>query len=350
MKRALPVSLLIMMTLFAASRGVFATDVADYAQRVERARTGLGILLENISRKEIGEPPVEPDAAVLDEVARLIPSTEKVETPAGMVETNNQWFAEGLKATEAETNLERRAALLSELEMRLGSISAEINKATALAPAERSKDENKRQLAEILSRPEYQRPPEPQDDQKSTWLKRFLEWLERLFPKFSPREGSTEGISSAYGVLQWVLILAVIFVLGFVLYKLFPLFGPRVRGALLEENEARVILGERVEENRSSNDLFGEAEQLARAGDVRGAIRKGYIALLCELSDRDLIGLARHKTNRDYLRDVRKRRDVYERMSGLTGEFERHWYGSQAARPDDWEKFRRGCGETIKTI
>ena len=138
--------------------------------------------------------------------------------------------------------------------------------------------------------------------------------------------------------------------LGFVLYKLLPLFAPRFRRIVREGREERVILGEKIGEDQSADDLFGEAERLAREGDVRGAIRKGYVALLCELSDRKLIGLARHKTNRDYLRDVRSRREIYERMNGLTGKFERHWYGGQTARPDDWEEFRQNCGETLKAI
>jgi hypothetical protein len=73
---------------------------------------------------------------------------------------------------------------------------------------------------------------------------------------------------------------------------------------------------------------------------LRGAIRKGYIAFLCELSDRKIIGLSQHKTNRDYLRDVRKKDDLYENMSGLTNNYERHWYGFDAAEEKDWEEFK----------
>ena len=97
-------------------------------------------------------------------------------------------------------------------------------------------------------------------------------------------------------------------------------------------------------------DSREEAERLAREGNLRQAIRKGYIALLCELSDRKLIGLAQHKTNRDYLRDVRRRHALYQNMSGLTDNFERHWYGFEKADEKDWEEFRRRCGDTIKAI
>jgi len=232
-------------------------------------------------------------------------------------------------------------------------VVSELDELQTTTAAERSKDEDKQKLADILNRPEYQRPVREEKDKSSEGsglIAKFLEWLEGMLPKFSPPEGTAEGTTAVFGVLQWVLIIAVLFVLGFVLYKLLPLFAPRFRRVMSEEREERVILGERIADDQSAQDLFGEAERLAREGDVRGAIRKGYVAFLCELSDRKLIGLARHKTNRDYLRDLRSRREIYESMNGLTGKFERHWYGSQEARPSDWEEFRQTCGETLKAI
>jgi hypothetical protein len=50
--------------------------------------------------------------------------------------------------------------------------------------------------------------------------------------------------------------------------------------------QERVILGERISAEETAQILFAEAEHLARQGNLRGAIRKGYIALLCDLSDR----------------------------------------------------------------
>ena len=330
----------------------FAADVGDYQRRVDSAKAGIGMLIENVSQMEIGETPSQPNAEVFAEVRKLIPSTEKIDSPAGTVETNNQWFVDELKAAEAEQDLARRAVILTQLEQRLAALSVELDELQVRAESERSKDEDKQKLSEILNRPEFQRPiKEPNEESEgASWLKRFIEWIEGLFPKISPSAGAAEGTASFVGVLQWVLIIAVILVLGFVMYKLLPLFAPRFRRVIRDEREERVILGERIGEDQSADDLFGEAERLAREGDVRGAIRKGYVALLCELSDRKLIRLARHKTNRDYLRDIRSRREVYERMNGLTGKFERHWYGGQDAVPHDWEEFRETCGETLKAI
>ncbi|MBA2645586.1 MAG: DUF4129 domain-containing protein, partial [Pyrinomonadaceae bacterium] len=111
------------------------------------------------------------------------------------------------------------------------------------------------------------------------------------------------------------------------------------------KREARIVLGERVEAEQTATDLLDEAEQLARAGDLRGAIRKGYIALLCELGDRKIIRLAQHKTNRDYLDAVRAsgaNQNLYSTMKPLTASFERHWYGLEPATEADWDNFKKG--------
>ncbi|MGI8642348.1 MAG: DUF4129 domain-containing protein, partial [Pyrinomonadaceae bacterium] len=129
--------------------------------------------------------------------------------------------------------------------------------------------------------------------------------------------------------------------IGFLIYRFAPFFANRFRQRVKKEKKDRVILGERLSADETAQNLFNEAEKLALTGNLRGAIRKGYIALLCELSERKIIGLAQHKTNRDYLRDVRQRRELHESMNGLTSNFERHWYGFDKADEKDWEEFRQ---------
>ncbi|HQU92487.1 MAG TPA: DUF4129 domain-containing protein [Pyrinomonadaceae bacterium] len=327
-----------------------AAEVVDYQKRVHAARAEIQDLLANVAAEEEGEEPNPPNAEVFAGVRKNLPASEKLVTPNGEIETNNQWLIDRLKAAEEQTDLTKRAEILNEIDERLAGISAELDKLQAAQAADRSKDEDKRKLSEILSRPEYQKPEvkPPEESLMSRLLRQFFEWLESILPKFGM--GTAPDLSGAVSVTQYILIGLILLLLGFLAYKLVPLFVPRFRRKAKGEKEDRVILGETIADDVSASDLFGDAERLAREGDLRGAIRKGYVALLCEMSDRKLIGLARHKTNRDYLRDVRSRREIYNEMNGLTGSFERHWYGSQDARREDWEEFRRRCGDTIKAI
>ena len=72
--------------------------------------------------------------------------------------------------------------------------------------------------------------------------------------------------------------------------------------------------------------------------------------MLCDLSDRKIVRLARHKTNRDYLRDVRKNDSLFENMTGLTLNFETNWYGLRTTEPADWEDFRTRYLQTIANV
>ena len=112
---------------------------------------------------------------------------------------------------------------------------------------------------------------------------------------------------------------------------------------------ARIVLGERLEPDQSARDLLSEAENLARTGDLRAAIRKAYIALLLELGERKIITLEQHKTNRDYLRAVRRVERLYPNVKQLTDSFELHWYGSARATETDWQAFRSGYKQALST-
>ena len=119
--------------------------------------------------------------------------------------------------------------------------------------------------------------------------------------------------------------------------------------SLGQKREARIVLGENLEPDQTAADLLAQADALARTGDLRAAIRKAYIALLCELGDRKLISLAQHKTNRDYLYSVRDKVSLYSSLRKLTTSFELHWYGLVPAGENDWNDFRNDYHKTLRT-
>lgn len=335
--------------VFVLGSAVLAADVADYQKRLDSAQAGITVLLENIADEELGKTPEQPNNEVFRTIRALVPASESIETASGSLSTGNEWFINGLNEAEKESDLTKRARGLTVLRERLAAILADLDE---LDPNQQSitKDSDKQKLAEILERPEYQRPPAEEVSEAGSLLRRLLEWIESWFPKYRPSPSVPSVFGSIATVLIYVMIAAILAVIGFGIYKLLPLFAFRSRRERAAISADRVILGERIGEDQTAKDIFSEAELLARNGDLRGAIRKGYVALLFELSDRKLIGLVRHKTNRDYLRDLRSKTLIYSQMNQLTGSFERHWYGSQAAEPADWEEFRKEYGETINAL
>jgi hypothetical protein len=156
--------------------------------------------------------------------------------------------------------------------------------------------------------------------------------------------------------MSWLSFLAMIFIFmlaagvaGYAIYKFAPFFQRQRAKLKLNKREARIVLGERLAPDQTPADLLGEAEALARKGELRAAIRKAYIALLCELGERKILTLAQHKTNHDYLRAVRERRPLLDEMQKLTNSFENHWYGFRQTTADDWTAFRSGYEKVIGT-
>lgn len=317
----------------------------EYRAHIQEALAELSELMDSGKIETATEQAVRTRVA-FEKVRQLVPAEETVEWAGGRVKVNNAWLGEELNAYEKlalddaqrEAVLKRASQRLLALEERLKELSVE-NKSAAAS----TKEQEKARLEAILRRQEYSEKPL----EKSLW-ERFMEWLNSLFPNRNPLQP---------GQSSWGSIIAMIFIFGltaallaYALWKLSPFFG-RLKGTglNLEKRQARVVLGERLAPDETSADLLAQAEALARKGELRAAIRKGYIALLCELGDRKVLNLAQHKTNHDYLRAVREKRPLLNEMQKLTASFENHWYGFVPATPDDWANFRTGYQQTLKT-
>jgi len=341
--RFLPLALII---LIFPSLAVAAT-LSEYLENVNHLKDDLNRMIQP-DEDSTGAENLAFEREVLAEFPKLLPAQEKIEWQ-GSVEVNNKWIHDALARFKNEPpESAKRTAILIELSDRLGALETKINEFESATAAERTKDEDKRKLAEILQRDEYQKPKEKGESLLEKIWRAVVEWLDKMFPPSKPSIAApTAGSGSFTFVLQMILFAVILGIIGFLIYRFAPFFFSKYRRREKREKKERVILGERLAADETSQNLFDEAERLAREGNLRGAIRKGYIALLCELSDRKIIGLSQHKTNRDYLRDLSKQNELYKDMSGLTDNFERHWYGLNDAREKDWAEFKENYRKAV---
>ena len=282
---------------------------------------------------------------------REFPAAERIEWAGGSVEASHEWLLARVNELENASDVETSLPIIIAIREHLSSIAFKLEEIQTSVETGRTKDEDKQKLSEILRREEYQKPEQAEESAFQRALRNLVEWFMDLWPKPQPASPQTvTGFGSVAQGLQIVLVLILIGLVIFLIYKLISFFFPRLkRRTKRTKPKKRIILGEEIGEDEVASDLFGEAERLAQAGDIRGAIRKGYIALLCDLSDRRIIGLARYKTNRDYVRDVRSRRELHPRMKSVTDTFERHWYGPEQSESEDWKHFSEGCREAIRS-
>lgn len=331
------------------SLSVFAKTPAEYRKNVESA-SGLIADLNYTDAEDFSTVAEYQtfERETIREIRAALPGAENIEWQGATVETGNQWLIDKLEAYEKEpTGSPKRKMILTEIGERLDALAQKLAELENPPASNRTKDEDKRKLSEILKREEYVKPEQQDENWIQSLIRRFREWLREKMPESEPSQTAPTGSPALSVVLMIVIFVSVLGLVGFLLYKFAPFIGFNFRPRTKKEKKDRVILGERLAADENAGSLFSEAERLAREGNLRQAIRKGYIALLCELSDRKIIGLAQHKTNRDYLRDVRRRHELYQNMNNLTDNFERHWYGFEKTDEKDWEEFRSNYKKAI---
>ena len=318
-----------------------AATLAEYRFRVSQALA----TIQQLQVHDNGNPS-QPDQFVASTITQLraeLPANEMVLLSGQSIAVDNRWLHEALSDYEkVKGESGRSGQILVGIGERLLAILERLDEMKNGASAA-DKDESKARLAEILRRPEYNKGAAEGSALERLW-ERFLRWLSGLFPKTKPLQPGTARAFS--GIAQIVVIVVCLVGIAFFIWKFAPRYL-RNRGKRKTKREARIVLGERLEPDQTPSDLLEQAESLARSGDLRAAIRKAYIALLCELGDRKIISLAQHKTNRDYLGAVRHRPSLFNSMRSLTNSFELHWYGFVPPGENDWDDFRNRYREVV---
>jgi hypothetical protein len=274
-----------------------------------------------------------------------LPRNQPVELEKLTWTADNSWLHTALDDLERASIEDRPAKLQSVLD----ALSALNERVADLEEAQRVDDHkgaSKQRLESILSRHEYTS-AEQGPSAITKLLRDLIRWIESFMPKqteLSP--GRANFIST---VVMFAVIGVAVLLIAYVIWLLFKRFYRPGQPKARKKREPRIVLGERLQPEQTSTDLLAEAEALARNGDLRAAIRKGYIALLVELGDRDLISLAQYKTNRDYLRSVSNVPQLHSPLKRLTESFENHWYGFAQATQNDWQDFRARYREALQT-
>ena len=343
-RKPLTICFVVLASLACFTHGSAAT-LADYRTRISAAIASI----EQLQAAYDDEGPSQRERFVIPIIARVradLPARETVMFNSQAIVVDNAWLHEGLQDYEStDSSKAQRGEALARIEERLRALNerlAEMQPGTSAS----EKDGDKGRLAEILRRPDYNKPATAEGSAIGRLWERFLRWFFSLFRTSKPMTPGSSPVVS--GLAQIIVVAFCLGAIAFVIWKFAPRYLSNRRGRKKPKREARIVLGERLEPDQTAADLLAQAESLARDGDLRGAIRKAYIAFLCELGDRKIVSLAQHKTNRDYLNSVRERAQLYSSMRRLTSSFELHWYGFQPPAENDWHEFRSGYQQALK--
>ena len=323
---------------------VIAIPLKDYHANLEHIIEDLQSLLTR-EENETDDHYESRFTQTIEVMREELPKNQSVELETQTWNADNTAFHDTLDALQRAAP-EERSGRISRLIESVSAMDERVHDLESAKKVPYDKNAANERLKSILSRPEYESSPKDQNA-LSRLVADFIRWVQNLLPKPAQvKPGSGTSVTLIVQVLVvGVGLLLILYVLRLLLIRARRPGAKRIR----KKREPRIVLGERLEPEETASDLLSEAEALARSGDLRAAIRKGYIALLLELGDRKVISLAQHKTNRDYLRSVTSHPQLHSRMKNLTESFERHWYGFAQATPNDWQDFRSGYREALQT-
>jgi hypothetical protein len=172
------------------------------------------------------------------------------------------------------------------------------------------------------------------------WARAVLDWLDKWWRKLFPhrRTVSTSG-SDGYG---WIMALQILlYGLGTVALVALAVLLYR---AWRDRQSPAAVAGEPIQPVPDLADESVRADQLPEDGwtklarelleraEFRLAMRAFYLASLSHLAARNLIRIARFKSNRDYERELRRRGHAFPGLLSVFGDnllsFECIWYGT----------------------
>jgi hypothetical protein len=169
------------------------------------------------------------------------------------------------------------------------------------------------------------------------WIRDLLDWFDRHFvPKARPAGDGGAGHMDWAVALRWfayALLAAAAAALVLLFARLWRQGWQRSRVISAEVVPARPDLND---ENVTAAQLPEDewlklAGELLNGGDPRLALRAFYLASLAHLAARDLVSLARFKSNHDYEQEVNRRArgspDLRAAFAANVGAFDRAWYG-----------------------
>jgi hypothetical protein len=181
------------------------------------------------------------------------------------------------------------------------------------------------------------------------WIADAFDWLrEKIFGKSARAQevgaAGKDWIVSLQGLMLVLLILAACAV-AILFYRTWRRRGTRQEIA----SEAVAPVPDLADEGVTASQLPEDdwlrlARELMGKGDLRLALRAFYLAGLAHLAQREMIRIAKFKSNRDYEQELRRRaRAVPELQAAFAenvGIFDRVWYGLHDVSQEGLQRFQ----------
>jgi hypothetical protein len=177
-------------------------------------------------------------------------------------------------------------------------------------------------------------------------IKRFNQWLDDLFRRDRDSREQDQpdrgfGVSPhllLYALFGVVLVALIVLLIRWRRNRPAPILAGAAAGALPDLRDETVTADQLPE-----SGWLAMARELMSRGDLRLALRALYLASLADLAQRELLAIARSKSNREYERELIRRAHPRRELRAAFGEnitlFEKVWYGRHETTRENVDHF-----------
>ena len=183
------------------------------------------------------------------------------------------------------------------------------------------------------------------------WASPVKNWFEKIFDLWGkkhnhkedlPEPGSFDWLKEMIKVILGVLCVLIVSLLGWLVWK-----NKRNRQKPVHSEPVAAmpdLASEEIMASHLPEDTWLDlAREMVEKGELRLAMRAFYLAVLAHLSLRELITIARHKSNHDYERELQRRARLQAELLSAFHEnlsiFEGAWYGSHPVTEESLGQF-----------
>jgi hypothetical protein len=321
-----------LLICFIAAEVAAASTLLNYQIRVHRA-------VEQLERMKKDEAYEEEGIAT---IKSLIPASESVEMDGREVTVDNKWLQEGLDEIATDIgSVSSKQGMIEDIRLKLDALDKQLVQAEDISKAKSDKQQLQSQVKKILDGDKYK---EKKDDWLTAKIKEIRQkirdiimdiWLKLVNALFG---ASAQGGWAIRGLFIILLAIAGFFIVRMAMQAKWG----------RKRSRKKTVLGEEIDEDMRPSDFADAAIAAARAGDFRTGIRKLYIAILYELSERNLIELDANATNREYLLKISRFSPLIPAMGYLTDRFDYFWYGMFPSSEQDFSSYLDSYREAQK--
>ena len=177
-------------------------------------------------------------------------------------------------------------------------------------------------------------------------LKFIKDILSRIVPSLPKLEKSDSDWTTFSRALIIIPLICIVVVLAFLAWRAWKNRRSRMVTADVIATPVPDITREDLDATALPEEgWLNLAAELMQKGELRLALRAFYLATLAYLARRELITIAKYKSDREYELELRRRSHIQPHLAGVFAEnralFESAWYGLHEVTPGIMERFSR---------